>query len=226
MKPKEMFQLIDFDRTLFDTPRLVHLVTQEIEKQQPGFGSELEAKFEAAYREKITFFLFRYLRQSLGDDALESLVETVVAKEGAESLLLPGARERIALADKISDSRPSWGIMTFGDEIDQLMKIRLVGLASAPLLITDSPDKSEIIASWRQTDGTFLLPHAYGGGVVTHITLEDDKLRAFRNLPDGAQGIWVQVDQTVPIASDEIHGQVMRVANLLESAAFLESTYL
>ena len=45
-----LFQCIDFDRTLFDTPRFVKALTDEVDRVHPGMGAELDKKFESAYK--------------------------------------------------------------------------------------------------------------------------------------------------------------------------------
>lgn len=190
-----IFQLIDLDRTIFDTSGFIKAITDEINLTEPGVGTELDTRYEAAYKKEETFFLLRYLREERGDEWFEELVKRVVEKIGAPALLLTGVRERLSLADAVTDYRPSWGVMTFGDKVDQLMKLLIVGLQDAPILLTDTPDKAGLMRSWQQPDGTFQLPLEFGGGVVDYLTLEDDKLRAFVGLPEGAHGFWVTQDE-------------------------------
>ena len=45
---RNLFQLIDLDRTIFDTERFAKALTDEIEASEPGVGADLEARFEAA----------------------------------------------------------------------------------------------------------------------------------------------------------------------------------
>lgn len=190
MKPR-IFQLIDLDRTLFDTSLFVKAITDEINKTEPGVGTKLDELFEAAYTSDETFFLLRHLRQEHGDAAFEALVARVVEVLGADALILDGVTARLAEVDELSSYQPAWGILTYGDDIDQRMKTRLIGMQDAPLLVAQTPDKSELIRSWQMPDGTFQLPQVFGGGVVDCVTLEDDKLRAFNGLPKGAFGFWI-----------------------------------
>jgi len=189
-----MFQLIDLDRTLFDTSRFARAITDEINVTEPGVGTKLDEMYEAAYKNEETFFLMRYLREKHGDTWLEELVERAVENIGAATLLLPGARERLSIANSVTSYRPSWGILTYGDDVDQRMKIRLIGLEDAPLFLTSTPDKAPIIQSWQKPDGTFQLPTEFGGGVVDSLTFEDDKLRAFVGLSSNVTGFWVTQD--------------------------------
>ena len=186
-----LFQCIDFDRTLFDTPRFVKALTDEVDRVHPGMGAELDKKFESAYKAERTFFLMRHLRSTLGSEAVMQLVEALIKRHKGDRFLLPGALERIQLADEISTQRPAWGLLTYGDIADQKLKIAIAGLNQAPLHMTDTPHKAAVIASWQQPDGTFQLPSELGSQIVTQVTLEDDKLRAFKDLPKGVVGVWV-----------------------------------
>ncbi len=185
----------------------------------PGLGTELDNRFEAAYAREETFFVLAYLRQEKGQAWLTDLVEKVVRKHGAEAFKLPGVNERLDAADVLSSCTPSWGILTYGDMVDQRMKLGIVGLESAPVYFTDTPDKGFLIASWQQPDGTFLLPAEYGGGVASKISLEDDKLRAFQGLPRGAYGVWITDKSDAQLLLD-----AEGVTNIAPAVSVKEST--
>jgi hypothetical protein len=222
---RRIFQVIDFDRTLFDTSLFVKRITEALDKETPGLGAALDEQFEKAYAEERSFFLFRYLREQMGDSTFEALVESVVQREGAETFMLPGARDRIAYADTISSLRPSWGILTYGDEVDQQMKIRTAGLTDAPLLIHDSPEKGRLLASWQNSDGTFALPEVFGGHIADEIIFEDDKLRAFEGAPDTVQGIWVTQFDDAGRRMGEAGLAVVPVKHLAESVEYLKRRF-
>lgn len=216
-----LFQLIDLDRTLFDTSRFIKAITDEIDLQQPGLGTELDERFEDAYTKEETFFLMRYLRQEKGDAWFEALVDVVARKYGGESFLIDGARERLAFADTISDDMPAWGILTYGDEVDQRLKMRLIGLENAPVYFTPRPEKGEMMQAWKQADGTFLLPASLGGRRVERLTFEDDKFRAFEDVPDTVIGIWISAP------GKQNHGQGITLpANVHVSQTLFQSVEL
>lgn len=221
---RSLFQLIDFDRTLFDTARFVEVITDEINQREPGFGAALRKEFETAYAEGRTFFLFRQLRQEKGDVWVEALVASVVGKYGADTFLLPGARKRLEQAPLLSDETPAWGIFTYGDDIDQYMKLRIVGLEDAPVYITRTPHKGGIIQEWAQPTGGFKLPEAFGGAIVDHLSLEDDKLAAFYDMPAGVLGVWLTQERLAKERlADESLGYVYPVQTLLESVEVLRN---
>lgn len=186
-----VFQLVDLDRVIFDTAKFASTLTAEIHRADPELGDSLQAQVEAAYQREETFFLLRYLRHTHGDAWFDELVQKVIKQHGREAFILPGVHERLAHIDNLGDDAMRVGIITYGDDIDQHMKIRLIGLQHVPIYIADTPDKAWLIRSWQLPDGTFQLPEEFGGQVVSNVTLEDDKLRAFDSLPDGAYGVWI-----------------------------------
>lgn len=225
-KPK-IFQLIDLDRTLFDTSKFAKALTDEVNKTHPGLGAQLDEQFEEAYTREETFFLLRYLRQEMGDQNFEMLVNQVVMQqpEGGAAFKLPGFDERLELANGLSSHTPGWGILTYGDYIDQVMKMRLVGLEDATMYCTPTPNKGEIIAGWRQADGRFRLPEEYGGDLVDNLTLEDDKHRAFLDLPEGVRGVWLTHDPRAYERLADLSG-VAIATSLGEAGQYIRELYL
>jgi len=219
-----IFQLIDLDRTLFDTSKFAKAITDEINLTQPGFGTELDERFEAAYKKEETFFLLRYLRHEKGDAWFENLVSQVVEKYGASSFIIPGTAERLAFTDTLSDVSPSWGILTYGDKVDQLMKMRIIGLEDVPVYFTRTPNKADIIQSWKRKDGRFQLPSVFGSHIVEKLTLEDDKLRAFSHLPEGVVGLWIAAPGKENHGfTDEVLKNVVPVQDLFDSIEKLKT---
>ncbi len=218
-KPK-VFQLIDLDRTLFDTSKFVKALTDNLDTAHPEVGRELNRRFEAAYKNDETFFLLRYLRKEHGDQWFDELVQKVVAKHGAMAFAMPGISERIVLADMLG----GWGILTYGDTVDQELKRRLIGLEHAPMYVLNTPDKSAVIAQWKLPDGRFQLPKVFGGEVVDIVTLEDDKHRAFTDLPDNTVGVWITPTQSQN-AFGHAPGTLLRAKNLSESTELLKKYF-
>ena len=226
MTKTSLFQLIDLDRTLFDTAKYAKLINDKVNEIEPGLGDELEARVEESYKAEETFFLLRYLRERMGDSWFEAMVGEIIDEHGAATFLLPGASERIAFAESFSEGEPSWGILTYGDEVDQLMKCRIVGLASAPIYLTETADKGLVVSSWQHEDGMFHLPQSLGGVVVESLTLEDDKFRAFQNLPDGVIAIWLTDETRIKGHQDAEMLGIHPVKDLYESIEYLKKTLL
>ncbi len=225
MNNKTLFQVIDFDRTIFDTSKFALLVTAELETVRPGMGKALDERFEVAYKNRETFFVFRYIREEIGTDALEKLIETVVNRVGIDDLLMPGVRERLAFAEQIGTQQPAWGILTYGDADDQHMKLRIAGFKDVPTILLETPDKSEIIATWKNDDGTFSLPAEFGGNTVDVVSLEDDKLRAFNNIVEGITGVWMKNPLNELAEGEIIPEGVHPVNDMYESIEYLKSLY-
>jgi len=220
---RKLFQVIDFDRTIFDTALFIEALTTYVDREHPGLGKGLKEAVEAAYKQEKTFFLLRYLREALGLKKFEALVDQVILENGSEAFFLPGARERLAMAESLTDARPAFGIVTFGDEVDQLMKIHAVKLDMVPVLVTKTPQKAEVVASWLTPTGYFRLPEVFGGTLVEEITIEDDKLRAFHDLPENVTGIWVMEDPGEKI--NDMPVGIHHVKNLRESIQLLKELY-
>lgn len=221
-----VFQLIDLDRTLFDTSKFAKAITDEINKTQPGLGTKLDERFEAAYEKEETFFLLRYLRREKGNEWLEDLVDRIVEKHSKSYFLIKGTHERLAFADTMSGMSPSWGILTYGDTTDQYMKMKIIGLEEAPVYFSHTPNKSEVLQSWKKDDGKFHLPKVFGGGVVEALLLEDDKLRAFQGLPGGVYGIWIAAPGKENHGNSvDIPGNVYLSQNLFESIEIVKRLF-
>jgi len=184
------FQLVDLDRVIFDTARFVAALTEVIRQTEPELSALLQEQFDSAYAKEETFFLLRYLRHTKGNDWFENLAHTIITEHGVEEFILPGARERLAPAAR-GEGDMNIGIITYGDVIDQRLKLKMLGFEHVPTYFADTPDKAWLIRSWKQPDGRFQLPDEFGGGIAETIILEDDKLRAFDGLPEGAFGVWI-----------------------------------
>jgi len=219
-----VFQLIDFDRTLFDTTALIEAILTTIARTYPDVSSDLKRQSEDAYKEERTFMLLRYLREHYGDAWVEELIGRIVRERGASAFMLPGVYERLQAADDLSTARPSWGILTYGDVLDQLMKIRIAGLEDAPAHIVTIADKGNLIASWQLEDGRYRLPPEFGGAIVDALTFEDDKLRVFKGTPEDLIGVWVTHREDAKARLTETNLQNVTIArDLFESIEHIKA---
>lgn len=226
MPSRKVFQLIDFDRTLFNTALFVEHISQRVDRERPGMGEELQQQFEAAYQNEQTFFILTYLRELFGDEWFETMVRDMVVEHGAEIYMQPGARERLELAGKLSDLQPGWGILTYGNPKDQVLKLAIAGLQDAAVYISDTPDKGSVIASWKQLDGSYKLPKDLTTERVELLSFEDDKLRAFQDLPGDVTGVWLTQYDTRRAQAELQASRLQNVhiaLTLYESAAILKS---
>lgn len=220
-----IFQLIDFDRTLFDTTLLIKKLLAYIAQSEPEISNAIRAESDAAYKEERTFLLLGYLREQYGDAWLDEAVDAIVREQGSERFMIPGARERLAAADSLTSARPAWGVLTYGDVVDQRMKLRIAGLENEPVLIVDTSNKGALISSWATPEGKVRLPAELGGSVVDGVTLEDDKLRVFEGAPQQLiAGVWVTAAADAQERLEESKLTHVSIANSLhESLALLRT---
>ncbi len=184
-----VFQILDLDRTLLDSAKLGHYLKDVIARHDEKLAHAVNDEILKHLEARTSFYIFDYIAQQVGEEKLNSYVSELNYHAPASELLLPGATERIAFGK----SQPGWsvGILTYGAKRDQMIKLKLAGLQMERHLITDTPIKGEILASWKLPDGKFQLPIEFGGHVVDKLTLDDDKIIAFSGLPDDVLGQWV-----------------------------------
>lgn len=224
---RDLFQLIDLDRTIFSTSLFIKKICDIVDEYMPGLGNEIDKQFKDAYKREETFFALEYIRQTLGRDQYEAMVDAAMKRIDKNELLLPGAKERLALAETLSDKSPGYGILTYSlYPEDQYLKVKLAGLEHIAMYIIDSPNKAELLATWQTDDGKFQLPEAFGGGVVDELTLEDDKLRAFFNLPEKVTGVWLtqydDADQRIAALGLK---NLIAVSHLDDSSVYLQNRF-
>lgn len=218
---KRVFQAIDLDRTLFNTSVLEEKLQQTARQFDEGLATALQQESEAHVARGESFHAFRYLKEQLGDQ-YEAYLELLKASSSPDALLMPGAAERLQYAL----SREEWagGIVTYGDPEGQRLKLQLSGLAEYPHLITDKTEKGSLLASWRQPDGTYLLPPELGEYIVDTVTLDDDKLTAFVQYPDNAYGVWITQRADAPeLLPASLKDRVAIAPTLFESMERLEA---
>ena len=184
-----VFQILDLDRTLLDTLKLAHHLKEVIARHDEGLAHEITRQVNLHAESHTSFFIFDFIAEHSGHEKLDRYVSELNYIAPASELLLPGASERIAFGK----SQPGWsvGILTYGAKRDQVIKLKLAGLQMERALITDTPEKGNILASWKRPDGKYQLPIEFGGHAVDVLTLDDDKLAAFNGLPDDVYGQWV-----------------------------------
>jgi hypothetical protein len=184
-----VFQILDLDRTLLDSAKLGQQLKEVIARHDEKLAHKINNEILKHTEARTSFFIFEYIAQEAGVEKLDSYVSELNYHAPASELLLPGAAERIAFGK----SQPGWsvGILTYGSKRDQIIKLKLAGLQMERHLITNTPIKGELLASWKLPDGKFQLPIEFGGHVVDKLTLDDDKIVAFNGLPDDVLGQWV-----------------------------------
>ena len=190
MKPSQkVFHILDLDRTLLDTSKLARNLKKIIALHDTKLALAIDDQIKKHAKQQDSFFIFEFIAGQIGNDALNAYVDTLSEEVSPRELLLPGAIERLAFAK----SQPGWGagILTYGATRDQKIKLKLVGLQMERCIVTDTPKKGSIIASWKQPDGKYKLPIEFGGHLVDTLTFDDDKLLAFENVPGDVLCQWI-----------------------------------
>ncbi len=124
-----------------------------------------------------------------------------------------------ALLRELAHRDMPFGIITFGDPGQQLLKLQLAGLADIPFLIADSPEKAAAMKAW-QRDGGFMLPGIFSDRLsfVKEIILVDDKAAAFHDMPDGIRGYLYRPSGRVvqEFQAGDVPASVKTIAHLLD----------
>lgn len=217
-----VFHILDLDRTLLDTAKLAHYLKEIIARRDVKLSQDIDNELTKYSHEKKSFFIFEYIAERIGHEKLDSYIHELNYTAPASELLLPGACERIAYAK----SQPGWsvGILTYGSPRDQKVKLKLAGLQMERCLITDNPKKGSLIASWKLANGTYKLPIEFGGHTVDALTLDDDKLIAFSDLPEDVLGQWVtHASIGGAVEMQKLPSNVRMVPSLEASVAYLRT---
>ncbi len=190
--PQEFF-IVDFDRTLADSDKLLE-VFMEIADKYFHIPREQIAQVDAEIKQRgDTLFLASYIRDRLNaEDRIEEWAELekkFIHESRALNYLLPGAAE---LLEWLAAGGKRYGILTYGDPLWQRLKLTAAGFNHVRHIIMEQKEKGKFIKSWQRPDGTFRIPDALGRGDADSIILIDDKAVSFADFPEGrSRGFWV-----------------------------------
>ncbi|CAN5389614.1 hypothetical protein BH10PAT4_BH10PAT4_1200 [soil metagenome] len=189
----DTFFVIDFDRCLSDTDRIDEVYYDLVEKHP-----DLDADYLREQRARTednggSFNQITELQKKLSPEEIKLFFENFIQDGLTHDLLAYGARDFLHALD---EHRIAYGIVSYGHPDWQTVKIKASGLAVIPALIIDHSHKGEVIASWQQTDKSFVIPPALtmidSSVRVKHVVLLDDKAGAFGQLPKEARGYWIK----------------------------------
>lgn len=179
----------DFDRTLFNTELAVEVFQAFLEAERPELAEVVRRERRYVEKSGGSYDLWTSVeeQESASADLAERFIAT--AKLHERDFLLPGAKE---LLDAIQDADYNRGIMTYGGEAWQRIKLRLAGLEAEPALILDTSGiKGKLVAEWYDaSEKLYRLPDIFGRLAVENVVIIEDKLSELEGLPqDGsAQG--------------------------------------
>jgi len=164
----DRFYAIDFDRCLSDTPKLDE-VFYSLVREYKNLDADLLLETRNAVEDKGgSVNMLTPLEDVLSPEQVASFVETFIDRSRVNGLLSLGASE---LLEALGKHRELFGIVSYGDDQWQSIKIKAAGLDKIPSLITDSKKKGEIIASWQQEDGTFSVPARLTADVPSNVVI-------------------------------------------------------
>lgn len=221
---EEVFYAIDFDRCLSDTDKLDKIFYRLANDEYPQLDATelLRARNEVEDTGR-TFDQIGALQKIFNESELADFLDVFISRAVQEDVLSPGARD---LLKALEERNLAYGIVTFGGIRWQQVKIKASSVDSIPTLITDHTGKGEIIATWQQPDGTFLIPSDLTTRelYVKTVVLLDDKAIAFKGLPQASRGYWVQstTKPLLPSQNGDIPSNV-RIAHGLEQVIEFEA---
>ena len=101
--------------------------------------------------------------------------------------IYPDAKQFIS---KLKEQKTPFLVITYGDTVWQEAKLHLLGLWSEPFIICDIPEKSVLLRQYKK-DEIFELHTESLVIAAKTVTLVDDKLEAFVEMPEGARSIFM-----------------------------------
>ncbi len=127
------------------------------------------------------------------------------------------------LLDRLDAKSAHYGILTFGGLQWQTLKLRVAGLLHVPHMIVSNKAKGQLIASWQQSDGGFIVPVPLAGNQavrVERLVLVDDKPLSFEGIPKEVVGVCVG-PQATEAELAELPRNVTRVKDMGQAARVL-----
>jgi len=205
------FYVLDLDRTLFDTIKATELMRGIIALHDTELAARLEQRFEEFSISGESFSMRDFIAESVNDEEMVQ-IETKYKQIALDwNLLNPGASELVEYLRSQPDV--GFGILTYGSELGQKMKIEAVPLLKdIPFLVTPETYKGAQLASWRQDDDLYHLPDELGRGVTKQLVLVDDKPFSFKGLPIDCRGYLVK--SVFDAGIEKIPSTVVAVDNL------------
>jgi phosphoserine phosphatase len=214
---KQIFYIVDFDRTLVDSDKLTEIFV-EIAEEHQAISKEQVLKADADMKSRgDTFDTASYVRDHLSEqgniEKWEALEKQFIHESRSLNYMLPGANE---LIEWLSAHNKKFGILTYGNPLWQRIKMTAAGFNHVPHIIMTQKEKGRFISGWHQEDGSFQLPHEFGHGIVNEIVLIDDKAVSFSEFPDApSRGYWVlDPAHELPSQQGTVQGNVQRHKDL------------
>lgn len=213
------FYILDFDRTLADSDKLLEVFIQVSEEFLAIPRSVIEAADADVKKRGDSFdtagFVRNYLIEHDRLDQWDSLVKRFIHESRSLDMLLPGANELTNLLDSRGDR---YGILTYGNPLWQGLKLSAAGFNHVPHIVTTNKRKGALISTWQLDDESFAIPQELGGGVADLVVLIDDKAVSFADFPPlPSYGFHVlDLQNALPAQIGDIPDNVTAVTSLLD----------
>jgi len=195
MQKIDTFYVVDFDRCIGDIEASFNIVKEaahELSIVDRDILLDMRKKTEARGETFITFDHIKNHNSSADFKAIEELY-LKKAKNNSDNLLEPGARRFL---DYLKKTKRHFCIMSYGDKRWQMVKIKGARIGNVPIVIVQSSNKCDYIKQWfNQFNKTYTIPGEFFSDNQAHvaekIVLVDDKITAFKNIPEGTSGYLV-----------------------------------
>jgi phosphoserine phosphatase len=226
MTQKTEFFIIDFDRTLADSDKLLEAFIEVTTEYIAIPREQIEAANRDVRQRGDSFDTAGYVRDHLNEmdrgEEWDTLEKEFIHRLRARlpELLLAGASE---LLEWLRARGSSYGILTYGNPLWQHMKLSATGFNHEQRIVMEHKHKGRLISSWQQSDGSFVLPQEFGGGVADAIVMLDDKAVSFEDFPAvPSRGYWI-CDPTheLPSQRGTVPANVQRCNTLSDALATL-----
>jgi hypothetical protein len=177
--------LLDLDRTLSSVDIVMEAVEYLCKEMNLDF-SKVEEEQKLVESRGDSFTISDTIRL-LWPECIDEFCEKFRHMNHIDSIY-PDARDFLSL---LRSKSLKFCIITFSsDSVWQESKISANGLSFDPYIICDIPEKSVLLRQYF-SDGKYEIATSSGIIKAKKVTLVDDKLRAFTNMPKGARSIFM-----------------------------------
>jgi len=178
MPDKPLF-IIDLDRTLIDTDKIVRALAITL-KQQGYDGDGLVSEIERA-RLSENDINTKEAISSLGKEAWGGVEAYLLEEAKKDTFVFDDAQPFL---ESLRSSKLPHIILTFGVSRSwQNLKLRAAGLNHIPSIVSDSREKSKTINSWKDHNGVY-VPPGFRKLSSSSIVLIDDRPDAFLDISE------------------------------------------
>lgn len=219
----DTFYILDLDRCLFDSSRFQdEFIRCVVDNHHALAREQIQDTQRATEASGGSFDTVGYVRSFFGQNEWQELKKLFL-----KEMSVPEKREALYFGDakvflaKLRHRGLPFGIMTYGGQEWQYMKLQALALDDVPHIITDTKRKGAIIVSYYDNDeGLFTIPTPLAAEPLhaKSVCLVDDKAVSFEGLPEKAHGYWLVPDESRLITSQqgEVGQNIKKIASLGE----------